>query len=394
MSKILIIANEIPYPPHKNGVCSTLYNYISCWSKSGHDIDLIYLIGEKDVQSEAVLKNNFGVKSISNNISGKEIIQKFFGHLFIKPRNSWHLNSKKLKQLDCASYAYILVGSFSSALVMDKLLNVEGKIIFFEADSGSMYYERNYVQSKNLIRKLYLKTQIKCISRLERILYKKADITSFVSTVDYEYANDNFEGNFLANPIAVEIPVNCIKTVDTKNQKEYFDLGFSGIMDYEPNMKTVDYIIEKIMPELDKYGFDYKMHIIGKNPSDNWKESAYFRNGKLVITGFLDSIEKYIQSMDIYISPLFLGSGMKNKILQAMGIGVPMICSEVSVEGINELVNGVNYYLASENEREWCKYIYELCIDKQKQFEFSESCKEIIYKYYSWDESARRILGE
>lgn len=393
LKKILIIANEIPYPPHKNGICSTLFNYIKCWKKNDIEVELIYLTKEDKINEQHIY-NQLNIRCISKDITGKEITRTIFGKKIIKPRNCWHLESNKFDYIDCSKYDYIVLGSLAPSLVIDKLKNITGEIIFFEADSGTMYYERNVKLTHNIIRKLYLVLQVKFISNLEKIMYKNVGRTVFVSSVDCEYTRKRYNGNFIVNPIAVEISNNCIKVVDKTKNKITVDIGFSGIMDYEPNIKAVEYILNNIMPELDMYEINYRIHIIGKNPDNRWKESQYYKNGKLIITGFLDSIEDYIKNMDIYISPLFLGSGMKNKILQAMGIGVPMICSRVSVEGINELIDGVNCYIVDENEKMWCKAICDLANNSYKMYDFSETCKAIIHDNYSWDKSSRVLLGE
>ena len=134
--------------------------------------------------------------------------------------------------------------------------------------------------------------------------------------------------------------------------------------------------------------------MIGKNPLEKWKTNEFYKEGKIIITGYVDSVEEYLKEMDIYISPLFLGSVMKNKILQAMGVGVPIICSEVSAEGITELINGENCYIISKSPGIWCEKIKELAKDIEKRRQFSDATKLIIESNYSWNSTARKLLGD
>lgn len=111
------------------------------------------------------------------------------------------------------------------------------------------------------------------------------------------------------------------------------------------------------------------------------------------MTGFLEDIDGYIQEMDIYISPLFTGTGMKNKILQAMNLGVPIICTSISTEGINEVIDGENLIICdSKDAKIWISKIFELANDNELRNEFSLINREIIEKYYTWNNIALDFL--
>lgn len=395
MSKIMVVANEIPYPPHRNGVCSTLYNFIRCWYEMGHEVSIKYLT-TREIEYEQALKEKYNVECECLELLGKEVLGKINGKFVIKPRNCWWIETRRCKKIQTQGYQYLVLGSFQAASVINCIERTKTcRVIFFEADSLSMFYKRNMAEAKSFLRKLYLFTQKKCIEHVEKKLYQICDTTSFVSSVDYEYAQDKFaNGNFRVNRIACSVLADNRKVVENEENKECFEIGFSGIMDYSPNVLAVDYIIEEIMPCLDISGLNYRMHLIGKNPLERWKENQYYKDGKLIITGFVDNIDLYIKRMDLYVSPLFLGTGMKNKILQAMGIGVPMICSEVSTEGISELVDGENYIQCGKDTNEWRDSILMLSKDCKMRHMFSESCKKIIQDVYSWETSAKELLEE
>lgn len=392
MNKILIITKEVPYPPHRNGTTSSLYHFIECWKKMGLDITLMYL-NEMEVEQQP-LEDKFSITVNSLNTIGREFVTTVGEKWVIKPRNCWHINVSKCPIIDATSFDYIFLASFYGGMVADKILrNDNCKIIFYEADSLSMYYDRARAVKKSRFMKLYYLWQKNLIKRVENKLYNMSDMTYFVSDVDREYVEKNFHvSNVVACPIAVEIANHAKKNVDVDEEKDVLNIGFSGILNYEPNVLAVEYILNKIIPALDASNINYKMHIIGKNPREEWVSSPYVNNGKLVVTGFVEDIDSYISSLDIYISPLFLGAGMKNKVLQAMGIGVPMICSKVSTEGINELVSGKNCLVCGEEVVEWIDSIKKLKNSVSLRYTFSEECKTIIANNYSWDKSAKIVL--
>ena len=94
----------------------------------------------------------------------------------------------------------------------------------------------------------------------------------------------------------------------------------------------------------------------------------------------------------MYISPVFEGSGMKNKILQALSIGVPIIASQTSVDGIDGMKDGYNYILCDDKPDNWVKKILKLYEDYEKRVSFSNNGKRLIEEEYSWNRFARDMI--
>ena len=78
------------------------------------------------------------------------------------------------------------------------------------------------------------------------------------------------------------------------------------------------------------------LYIVGKNPTDKLKKLVINRKN-IIVTGKVDSVFSYIKSSTIYISPLRIGSGKKNKIIEAISCGTPLIASTVSMEGFEDI---------------------------------------------------------
>ena len=383
---ILVICKDIPYPPHRNGVSSTLYNLIDQWINLKYNVSILYL-SKKEIENEKVLQKK-GVIIKNQDICKNEIICGVQENKLIKPRNSWGSSSKLFTEIDATGYDYIIYGSLITTIVFDKIhKKKQSKIIFFEADSLSMYYERSMNYTKNFIKKIYFYTQ----KQIAKIMYQIFDKTIFVSDVDRRYARKYCEKGKMET---IKIGVAPYEGERIKGDNSICNIAFSGIMDYEPNIQAVNYIIEYILPLLDKIHLKYKVHIIGKNPRTEWLKNRYCFEGKLVVTGYVEDIESYIAGMDIYISPLFLGSGMKNKILQAMSIGIPIIASEISVDGINELQDKENYLLCDDKAESWINAIRVLYSNRKMCDDFSDKCKSIIHNNYSWNNVALKIIEE
>lgn len=393
--KILIVIPQLPYPKHKNGICSTIGNMIPYWSEE-NTITFIYF-DERDVKAETVLQKELDIECKHYDIGGKEYVYRYQGDKYIKPRNSWGYCFNNSENIDISDYDVVILSSFVSAFLISSFTNRSDKqkIIFFEADAMSLFYKRSMEKTNSFIKRVYFLSQIKAIESIENLFYHYADSTVFVSDVDQKYivsiADKKLKDRFVNAHIGVEVKKE--RSDDFIAAKKHVNLCFSGIMDYQPNKDAVEYILEKIIPNLVNENIPFTFHIIGKNPHQNWFQNKYVNMGKVIVTGFIDNIDEYLANMDLYVCPLFLGTGMKNKILQAMGVGLPIICSKVSVEGINELVHSKNVLICNEEPEDWINSIKSISSNIKLMGQFSKLNKEIIKKEYTWEQTANKVLS-
>ena len=120
------------------------------------------------------------------------------------------------------------------------------------------------------------------------------------------------------------------ENVSPKAKNKRTKIVFSGMMDYEPNIFAVHYIVEKIMPSL---GSNYSVSFVGKNCSEELKN---LESNNVHFVGYVDDMKKELQKYDMYICPIIAGSGVKNKILQAASVGLPIVSNSLGIEGVEE----------------------------------------------------------
>lgn len=383
---VLIISKLFPFPPYQNGETSTLYNLIKCDEIKKYKVDLLYL-------EENQNKNEFIFKSEIETVYRKTAIGNDYwasisGKKRIKPTGLWNITTKGMGEFDASKYDIVIFGSWIETCLLDKIVNLNAYKIIFAADSPVLYYCTKNRNEKRTLHRLYNEVQKRLWLSFEKTISSCVDKIVFVSEKDAHVTSEHLDENIIH---VARIGVKQFKNEYMVNEKQRIEIGFSGIMTYEPNRHAVEYIINKLIPELDNRKLDYRIHIIGKDPDPMWISYAN-ENGNIVITGFVDDIDSYISKMDIYISPLFTGSGMKNKILQALSIGVPIIATQVSADGIDGMKDNCNFSLCDENPTNWAALIESLYNNPEKRKRYSENGKRLVKEDYSWDRFARDLL--
>lgn len=384
--KILLICDLFPYPPHRSGGCSTMYSFLSTKTASNYEITVLHF--EQEYSDKKCIEN-LDVEVRYVKVSGMEFSCKIGGKRIIKSKSMKNICAKRMPEIDVSKFDYVIFASITATCIIDKLIQREhSKIILFEADSPVMFYERELTTTKNPLRKLYNKLQMKVVQNYEKEICKEVDKIVFVSEVDREYAA-RYLGS--AKTQTVKLGVKHLGLKEAHGEKDVIHIGFSGKMDYKPNFMASTFIINEIMPCLDLLKAPYVIHLIGGSPAKEWTQISH-ENDRLIVTGYVDDIHRYIAGMDIFISPLFLGSGMKNKILEALSTGVPVIASEVSVEGIDGMVESENYVLCDKNPENWARAIVNLYQNIDKRRSIAEKGKELVETLYSWERFAEELV--
>ncbi len=107
-------------------------------------------------------------------------------------------------------------------------------------------------------------------------------------------------------------------------------LTFFGVMDYAPNIIAAEYLITQVLPLLPD---QYKIEVIGANCKD---ELLRFEGQRVHFTGYVEDMRIALRNNDIFVCPILAGSGVKNKILQASMIGLPIVSTTLGIEGIHK----------------------------------------------------------
>lgn len=109
-------------------------------------------------------------------------------------------------------------------------------------------------------------------------------------------------------------------------------LSFVGPEFHTPNKLGMEWFLTHVWIPLKKMAPDYKLNIIGvwsKQTASQWT-SQY---PDIHFLGFVDDLAEALAG-SVMIVPIFVGSGIRMKILEAMSIGVPFVTTTVGAEGI------------------------------------------------------------
>lgn len=167
--------------------------------------------------------------------------------------------------------------------------------------------------------------------------------------------------------------------------KPEFDFVFVGNMSYPPNIEAVKYISDHILP-----AFPHSSLLIsGSTPAKSVLKLTE-NNAQITLTGWVDDIKTSYRKGQIFLAPMMIGTGMQNKLLEAMAIGIPCVTTSLANNAI-KAVHGESV-MVGENADELISCINQLRNNNELRVEVSRLGSEFIEKHYSWDKSVLNMI--
>jgi len=168
-------------------------------------------------------------------------------------------------------------------------------------------------------------------------------------------------------------------------EKKY-DLIFTGNMAYPPNINAAEYLINKILPELKLYKPDIKVLIAGARPVSKIRK---MQSENVQITGWVEDIRICYAQSKIFIAPMQIGTGLQNKLLEAMAMQLPCVSSEMANRAL-DATDGKEILLGHEPE-EYVKHILHLLDDKQFADDIAMQGFKYVSVNYNWGTLTEKI---
>ncbi|GAB4147995.1 MAG: TIGR03087 family PEP-CTERM/XrtA system glycosyltransferase [Planctomycetota bacterium] len=117
-------------------------------------------------------------------------------------------------------------------------------------------------------------------------------------------------------------------------------LIFTGVMDYEPNVDGVRWFVASCWPEIRRRHPAAKLRIVGSRPVP--PVVALAAEPGIEVTGRVPRTPPWFDRSLVAIAPLRLARGIQNKVLEAMSMGLPVVCTPQAAQGLPPGAAGIH----------------------------------------------------
>ena len=380
---IIYLTSRFPYPINKGDKLRSYYQ-IKELSKS-HEIHLISLSDQSILEKNISALNKY-CKSVTiykmNPYSRIfNLFKTFFNNKPFQVNYFYHYSIQKKinnKILD-VNPDYIFCQLIRTALYVKNNHTIP-KIIDY-MDSFSKGMERR-IKISNIFIKPFVIMESQRLKRFENLAFEFFNKHIIISENDRKEITHNKKNEI--EIIGNGIDTDYFQKIGTDIK---YELVFIGNLSYIPNIEAANFIAKKILPKLLKKLPNIKILIAGSNPSTRVLKLA---NKNIEVQGWVEDIRKTYSSGKIFFAPMNIGSGLQNKLLEAMSVGIPCITSELSNRSL-KAVDKKNI-LIGNSVNEYVNHIISLLKDEKKIKKIGDGGRKYVIENYNWKTANHKLL--
>ncbi|MBN1299757.1 MAG: glycosyltransferase [Melioribacteraceae bacterium] len=374
--KILYLLSRVPYPIDK-GDKLRAYHQLRILKKS-NEISLFCLNDSKgmNIEPDELLKiaDRYEIFSLSKLKIVINLLEAVFSNL---PFQTYYFYSKRIQNELIRTISefkpdIIVCQLIRMAKYLDEGVNVPVVIDYVDVLSKGL--ERREQSSMGIIRQIF-KAEHKRVLDYEKYVFEKYRNAVIITE------NDRDELPLIDRNLIKIVP----NGIDTQNFKRTpsekdIDLIFAGNMSYPPNIDAVEFIVKKVLPIIRTTHPGINFYIVGSSPSARIRK---LQSRNVIVTGWVKDIKHFYNRAKIFLAPMQIGTGLQNKILEAMSMSIPCIISSLAQRGI-QAENNENLFVADDPVK-ISELIVKLLGDTELREIIGEKGRRFVSERYDWN---------
>ncbi len=166
-------------------------------------------------------------------------------------------------------------------------------------------------------------------------------------------------------------------------------LLFTGNFAYAPNSDAALYLAQTLLPGVQARFPGARLWLVGADPPPAVQALA---SASVTVTGRVPDLRPYLARAAVYVCPLRIGAGIKNKVLEALAMGCPLAATPLSVDGI-AVRAGQDALVAPAAGGALAAAVARLLADAELRAAFSANGPALIARDHSWAGAAARYAA-
>lgn len=171
--------------------------------------------------------------------------------------------------------------------------------------------------------------------------------------------------------------------------REPATLVISGKMSYHANVTMALHFVQDILPLIWLENPDVKVCIVGKDPPASLQSLA--EDPRVLVTGIVDDLRSYLQRATLAVAPIRYGTGIQNKVLEAMACGTPVVTTYQAVSALQAVPD--QDLILADHPYEFAQAVLGLLNDPEKRLRVSRAGRSYVEKYHDWRKAAADLEG-
>jgi glycosyltransferase involved in cell wall biosynthesis len=383
--KALQICNKSPYPAKEGGPIA-MNAITQMLQNQGYEVKILaintpkYFVSTDEVDADYQQKTAIEWIWVDNRVKMRSAI------VSLLKNTSYHADRFKSKPFE-EKIREILSEEQFDVLVLETVylsvyINVirkyfSGRLILRAHNVEHLIWERIAKNTFFGLKKLYLSLLARQLKSFEKSVISRYDEIWCISAQDKQWFEEQNRNKLVKLvPFAVKSESISTKKIDYQCN----NLFFLGSMDWYPNKEGVVWFLDNVWNAVHEKYPDLTFRIAGRNIPAHWQQLNY---EGVEIVGEVASAADFLEENGVLVVPLWSGSGIRIKIIEAMAVGKVIITTTIGLEGINAIHK--KHVLLADTADEFTDAI-TFCLHHPEQCrEIGENARQFIREEHNLD---------
>lgn len=390
--KILMLANKLPFPPRDGGSIATLNmalglhhagNVLTClaMNTSKHPFPV------EEIPEE--LQKSIRFIGVDCNTSIRPI--RLISNLLFS-RTPYIAERFNIKAFRTALQALLKEESFD-------IIQIEGPYLFHYLDhirkessarialrahnAEHLIWKMMAIREKASLKRWYLRNLARRLHTYEMRVANSVDYLIPISDQDKTYFS-----LLGANTPMLTIPTGLnLEEYPLTEIRSNPTLFYIGALDWMPNQEGLRWFIDHVFELLLEEMPGIRLHVAGRNAPLSFLKKMDHPN--IDYHGEVENARSFMKTFGIMIAPLFSGSGIRIKILEAMALGRPVVTTSTGIEGIP--AKNLRTVLVGDDPQSYYKLLLELLKNPKESALGAAEARKLISREFDTFKLSKRL---
>lgn len=380
---------RVPYPLRDGGAIAMMQMIKGLYAE-GATLTLFFLNTSKHFVEESIVREQFEqygevhLSYVNNDVTPKGALLNLFSS------DSYHISRFKDEKafvqiknvLQQSTFDVVHFDGLQSSVFLEVVReNTKAKCVLRQHNIEHLIWKRN-AEHAMFVKKQYLKLLADRLKNYEESILPQYDAVVSISSVDADYFK-KFNKKVCVASTGIDVEINSQDI--SFQEKTVFHLGS---LDWMPNQEGVKWFLNEVWPLVLQKDASFQFKLAGRNISDSFLEFAQgFQNVEFV--GEVENAREFMVENGLMIVPLKAGSGVRIKILEGLSLGVPIVTTQIGVEGI-DVKNNEELFIA-DSAQEFSDAI--ISFNQEKFNELTNKAKRFIREKFDNNVISQRLLA-
>lgn len=157
-------------------------------------------------------------------------------------------------------------------------------------------------------------------------------------------------------------------------------LVFTGAMGTPVNQLAATILAREILPRVRARRPDARLAIVGRDPSPAVRALAALDG--VEVSGTVPDVRPWLWAAEVFACPMQSGTGIKNKLLEALACGVPCVTSPLACQGLD--VSSGRELLVARDEDAFASAVVELLEDRARRTALALAGRRYVAEHHGW----------